>query len=204
VHTSLLEAMVSLMDFQAARWLIDGDVPKQAGNEHPTLPATGTFRTSDGHVNVAVVRGFDRFFAAIGVPRLAADPRFQDSGSRNTHRADLNAAIQEAMLARTTREWVEAIGEEFACGPVLSMDEVFADDQVRELQMTRTVQHPERGPIEVLRLPLTFSETPASVRSGPATRGAHSLEVLGELGYDRTTIDELIATGVVAGADTAD
>src|SRR5205807_5647715 len=74
VHTSLLESMVSLMDFQAARWLIDKEVPSQVGNEHPTSPAMGTFRTRDGYVNLALLSGFDRFWSAIGVPHLAGDP----------------------------------------------------------------------------------------------------------------------------------
>ena len=198
VHTSLLEAMVYLMDFQAVRWVIDKEIPKQTGNEHPTLPAMGTFRTRDGSMNIAQLSGFDRFFSAIGVPHLASDPRFVDDAGRHAHRAELNSAIQEALLSRTTEEWIRAIADDIACGPVLSMNEVFADPQVRHLELTRTVEHPTEGLIEVLRLPLTFSDTPASVRSGPPLPGAHTKEVLLELGFSAKRIAELTTAGIVA------
>ena len=198
VHTSLLEALLNLMDFQAARWLIDKEVPIQVGNEHPTLPAMGTFRTSDGYVNIAVLSGFERFFAAIGAPHLATDPRFQDSAGRHAHRAELNSAIQEAMLARNTDEWIDKIAAVVPCGPVLSLDEVFANPQVRHLEMTRTVQHPPAGPIDVLRSPVTFSETPTSIRSGPPIPGADTEKVLGELGYGPEAIEELKGLGIIA------
>ncbi len=97
---------------------------------------------------------------------------------------------------RTTAEWVDALADTVPCGPVLAVDEVFADPQVRHLHLTRSVEHPTRGAIDVLRSPLTFSETPAGIRSGPPADGAHTREVLAELGYSDTEIDALHAAGV--------
>ena len=197
VHTSLLEAMVSFMDFQAARWLIDGEVPGQEGNQHPTMVPMGAYPTADGYLNVSALRDFDAFCALLGEPALADDPRYADLASRLAHRAELDADIARLLRTRTTTEWVERLAESVPCGPVLTVDEVFADHQVEHLHLTRRVEHPTRGDIDVLRPPLTFSDTPARIRSGPPADGAHTREVLAELGYDAVEIDELHASGAV-------
>jgi crotonobetainyl-CoA:carnitine CoA-transferase CaiB-like acyl-CoA transferase len=197
VHTSLLEAMVSFMDFQAARWLIDGEVPRQEGNQHPTMVPMGAYPTADGHLNVSALRDFGAFCTLLGEPALADDPRYADFASRLAHRAELDADIARLLRTRTTTEWVELLAESVPCGPVLSVDEVFADHQVEHLHLTRRVAHPTRGDIDVLRPPLTFSDTPARIRSGPPADGAHTREVLAELGYAAAEIDELHASGAV-------
>ena len=197
VHTSLLEAMVSFMDFQAARWLIDGEVPGQEGNQHPTMVPMGAYPTADGYLNVSALRDFGAFCALLGEPALADDPRYADLASRLAHRAELDADIARLLRTRTTTEWVERLAESVPCGPVLTVDEVFADHQVEHLHLTRRVEHPTRGDIDVLRPPLTFSDTPARIRSGPPADGAHTREVLAELGYDAVEIDELHASGAV-------
>jgi crotonobetainyl-CoA:carnitine CoA-transferase CaiB-like acyl-CoA transferase len=197
VHTSLLEAMVSFMDFQAARWLIDGEVPGQEGNQHPTMVPMGAYPTADGYLNVSALRDFGAFCALLGEPALADDPRYADLASRLAHRAELDADIARLLRTRTTTEWVERLAESVPCGPVLTVDEVFADHQVEHLHLTRRVEHPTRGDIDVLRPPLTFSDTPARIRSGPPADGAHTREVLAELGYDPVEIDELHASGAV-------
>ena len=198
VHTSLLESMISFMDFQAARWLIDHEVPGQVGNQHPTIVPMGTFPTADGYVNVAAMGDFPGFCSMIGAPEIADDPRFADGASRVEHRDELDALIGEAFRARSTADWVELLAEVVPCGPVLHIDEVFADPQVRHLEMTRTVDDPTGREIEVLRPPLTFSETPATVRRGAPRAGAHTREVLAELGYDGGEIDALLTAGAVA------
>jgi crotonobetainyl-CoA:carnitine CoA-transferase CaiB-like acyl-CoA transferase len=195
VHTSLLETVVNIMDFQAVRWLIDGEVPVQAGNEHPTIVPMGTFAAADGALNVAPLGGFRRFCAALGVPELADDPRFADPAVRVAHREELRAALDEVIGTRTRAEWVERLAGEVPCGPVLSVDEVFADPQVQHLHLTRTVPDAAGRPIDVLRLPLTFSATPATVRTGPPAPGAHTAEVLAELGYRADEVAAIMAAG---------
>jgi crotonobetainyl-CoA:carnitine CoA-transferase CaiB-like acyl-CoA transferase len=200
VHTSLLEAMVSFMDFQAARWLIDGEVPGQEGNQHPTMVPMGAYPTADGYLNVSALRDFGAFCALLGEPELADDPRYVDFASRHRHRAELDDDLARLLRTRTTAEWVERLADSVPCGPVLTIDEVFADKQVAHLQLTRRVEHPTRGEVDVLRPPLTFSDTPATVRSGPPADGAHTREVLIELGYSGAEIDDLYATGSVGTA----
>lgn len=197
VHTSLLEAMVSFMDFQAARWLIDGEVPGQEGNQHPTMVPMGAYPTADGHLNVSALRDFGAFCALLDAPELAEDPRYVDFASRHAHRAELDADLARILRTRPTAEWVERLAEHVPCGPVLAVDGVFADPQVQHLQLTRRVPHPTRGEIDVLRPPYTFSDTPATVRSGPSVDGGNTREVLAELGYSDDEIDDLHASGAV-------
>ena len=197
VHTSLLEAMVSFMDFQAARWLIDGEVPQQEGNQHPTMVPMGAYPTADGHLNVSALRDFRGFCALLEAPELADDPRYADFASRHAHRNELDADLGRVLRTRTTAEWVERLAHVVPCGPVLAVDEVFADPQVQHLQLTSRVSHPTRGEVDVLRPPLTLSDTPATIRSGVPVDGEHTRDVLAELGYGDDEINDLFATGAV-------
>jgi len=198
VHTSLLEAMINFMDFQAARWLVDGVVPGQAGNDHPTLFPMGAFATKDGVINIAVLTGWERFVEAIGAPELATDPRFADYGARMRHREPLREIVEARLRERTSAEWVEILTRaDLPCGPVLALDEVFADPQVEHLRVTRAVRHERAGEMQLLRHPVTMSETPTGVRRPPPVPGRHTREVLAELGYAPAEVDALIASGAV-------
>ncbi|HET6964164.1 MAG TPA: CoA transferase [Acidimicrobiales bacterium] len=181
VHTSLLETAVHLLDFQAARWLIDGVEPQQEGNDHPTIPAMGTFETADGLINIGVLGGFGRFAAMVGRPDLEDDPRFATMKDRIRHRDELNSVIGEVLRTRPTQDWIDLLAETFPCGPIYQVSEVFADPQVRHLGATAPVDGPGGRRIEVLAHPVHFSETPTSIRSGPPAAGEHTDEVLREL-----------------------
>ena len=199
VHTSLLEAMVNFMDFQAVRWLVEGAVPGQAGNDHPTLFPMGTFATRDGQINIAVLTGWERFVEAIDGQELADDPRFADFLSRVRNREPLRRAVEEKLQARGSAEWVEILtAADLPCGPILALDEVFADPQVEHLQLTRRVEHATDGQLELLRLPITFSETPAGVRSAAPLPGADTRAILAEYGYDETEVAALFEREAVA------
>jgi crotonobetainyl-CoA:carnitine CoA-transferase CaiB-like acyl-CoA transferase len=200
VHTSLLEAMVYFLDFQAVRWLVDGEVPGQAGNDHPTVFPMGTFRAADGHLNIAAAMGWDRFLTALGAPAsLTDDPRFVDHAGRAAHRAALAEAVDAVLAHGTVTEWVERLNAAgIPAGPVLSVDEVFADPQVRHLDLTRTVHHPVDGDLDLLRHAVTLSDTPTAVTRAAAIPGADTRAVLAEVGYDAVEIDELLASGAAA------
>ena len=138
VRTSLLESMISMMDLQAVRWTVDGVVPEQEGNHHPTLVPMGCFASRDGWVNVAGPSGrlLERFCDAIGLPDLPSDDRFDSGRKRSANRAALNEIVAAKLRERTTAEWVEVLNAAgVPCGPVYSMDEVFADPQVQHLDM---------------------------------------------------------------------
>ena len=199
VHTSLLESMVNFMDFQATRWLIDGEVPPQAGNDHPTLFPMGTFATRDGHINIAAMMGWNRFLAAIEGAEIEDDPRFADHASRLANRAALQDVIEEKLRARNSSEWVVILNDaNLPCGPIYAMDEVFADPQVEYLKLSQTVEHASDGPVALLRHPVTFSETPTRIATAAPIPGTQSREILEQCGYDKAEIDALETAGAVA------
>jgi len=200
VQTSLLESMIAMMDFQAARWTIDHEVPPQAGNHHPMSVPMGCFASADGFVNIAGAGGrlLHNLCQVIGLPGLPDDPRFDSAAKRSANRAELNALIAERLRTRTTAEWVEALNQAgVPCGPVYRMDEVFADPQVEHLAMTGPVEHPVLGRLDILRNAVRMTDAPPTVRSPSPDLGADTDEVLAELGYPRGQIDRLRAQGVI-------
>ncbi len=200
VRTSLLEAMVAMMDFQAARWTVAGEVAGQQGNNHPTMTPMGCFETADGHVNVAGSSGrlWQSLCEVIGLPHLARDPRFDTIAKRTAARAELNALVAERLRGRTTAEWVAALNEAgVPAGPVYRVDETFADPQVRHLDLVAPVQHPVLGCLDLVRGPVTTSRGAAGVRAPSPEPGQHTAEVLAELGVSTEQVDDLRRRGVV-------
>ncbi len=200
VHTSLLQAMITMLDFQAARWLIDGEIPPQAGNDHPTGIPTGVFTTADGHINIAASGQvmFRRLCSAIGAPEMVEDPRFRTLADRSKNRAAMNTELNRVLAKKPSAEWIEALNAAgVPSGPILNVREVFEDEHVRQLQMARPVRHPTRGEIHVQAPPVTLSRTPGAIRWPAPEHGQHTDEILGELGYAAAEIAELKQAGAV-------
>ena len=198
VHTSLLEAMVAMIDFQATRWTMAREVPGQAGNDHPTTVPTGLFRTRDGIVNLAGggQEMWRRIVATLGIEEAAKAPEFASDRSRAQNRAATNALLQEALLRDTTENWVRRLNEAgVPTGPVYAMDEVFADPQVRHLGLAWTVRHRSLGPIDLVRHPTTIEGVEPPRRPTPE-RGEHTAEVLAEFGVG-AELEALRAKGAV-------
>ena len=175
VQTSLLESMIAMMDFQAARWTIDQEVPGPAGNHHPTSVPMGCFASADGYVNVAGAGGrlLDSLCDALGLPGIPRDPRFSTAARRSANRAELNTLIAARLRTRTTAEWVETLNRAgVPCGPVYRMDEVFADPQVGHLAMTAPVEHPVLGQLDILRNAVRMTDAPGTVRTASPDAGA--------------------------------
>ncbi|MFP3906979.1 MAG: CaiB/BaiF CoA transferase family protein, partial [Acidimicrobiales bacterium] len=195
VRTSLLEAMISLMDLQAARWTIDGEVPAQEGNHHPTMMPMGCFETADGHVNVAGPSGrlWTRFCEAIDRPELPDDPRFDRAAKRHEHRGELNGIIADRLRARPTAEWVQRFADAgVPAGPVYTLDETFADAQVQHLAMTAPVEHATLGRLDLVRHPVTMTgdgQPTSTVRTPTPDPGEHTDEILAELGLTRDRLE---------------
>jgi crotonobetainyl-CoA:carnitine CoA-transferase CaiB-like acyl-CoA transferase len=200
VQTSLLESMVAMMDFQATRYTIDGDVPGQEGNDHPTIAPMGCFATADGYLNVGGASGrlLEAFCRVIGEPDLPDDPRFDSIATRSAHRAELNALIAGRLRTRTTAAWVEAFAEVgVPAGPVYAMDEVFADPQVEHLELPAIVAHPLLGELALMRNPVTLVPGVDTVRGPSPEAGEHTDEILRELGLAEGAIADLRTSGVV-------
>ena len=200
VQVSLLAAQIAMMDFQAARFLMNGDVPQQAGNDHPTSIPTGVFATSDGYVNIAAAGDliWRRLAHALGLDALVTDPLYADGKARSGNRHSLNAAIEAVTRTRSSADWVAAFEQaEVPCGPIYAMDQVFADPQVQHLEMAQTVTHPELGDIQIVGQAVKLSRTPAALTTATAALGEHTDQVLMELGRSPAEIAALHAAGIV-------
>jgi crotonobetainyl-CoA:carnitine CoA-transferase CaiB-like acyl-CoA transferase len=200
VQSSLLSAQISMLDFQAARWLIGHEVPPQAGNNHPTSIPTGVFPTSDGHINIAAAGGpiWLRLCDALDRPDLAKHPDYDTADQRSKNRDALNETLGAITRNRPSAEWIERLNKAgVPCGPIYSIDQVFADPQVRHLNLTRTLEHPTLGSVELVGQPITLSRTPWELHSPTPEAGQHTDVILHELGYDDAAIDALRASGAV-------
>jgi formyl-CoA transferase len=197
VQTSLLQAQAFMLDFQAARYLVHGEVARQAGNNHPTVIPTGVFRTRDGHLNIATTGQaiWERCARALGAAHLLGDPRFADAARRSHNRDALNAALQEIFATATTAEWVERMNAaSVPCGPIYDIAEMFADPQIRHLGVAAPVAG---GDLRLMAQPVRLGRTPSRLDAPPPARGAHSEEILAEFGLSADEIAALRAAGAI-------
>ncbi|MCW3476842.1 CaiB/BaiF CoA transferase family protein [Limobrevibacterium gyesilva] len=200
VTTSLLEAQVFMLDFQAARWLMDGEVAQQAGNDHPTGIPTGVFPTSDGHINIAASssRLWGRFCDAIGHPEWNANPAWQTQQGRSDDRKAINAAIGEVTRHEPAAHWIELFEEAgIPCGPINTIDKVFADPQVQHLGLAKPVRHPRLGVTPLVGSPINLSGVPKDIRSATHDAGADTDDVLREVGYSDSEINDMRSKGII-------
>jgi crotonobetainyl-CoA:carnitine CoA-transferase CaiB-like acyl-CoA transferase len=200
VHTSLLETSIFLMDFQAARFLMTGEAPGQMGNDHPTLAPMGVFPTADGHVNIAASSPaqFEHFCEAAGRPEWPKDPRWSSGGRRARDREALNAAIAEETVKQPSAWWMERLeAAGVPCGPILSVDQVFADPQVKHLGVATPAQHPRLGATHMVATPIHMEGLTTGVRSVAATTAVDTDAVLAEIGYSADEIEAMRRQGAV-------
>ncbi|NDB10357.1 MAG: CoA transferase [Betaproteobacteria bacterium] len=200
VQSSLLHAGIALMDFQAARYLIDGEVPRSVGNDHPTGMPTSTYPTSDGYVNIGA-SGEAMWLTlceALDCSELIRDERFASNALRSKHRVALNALLAEAFRKGSKAHWIEKLNRAgVPCGPIYRVDEVFADPQVQHGQIAEAVKHQTRGEIRLIAQAASLSRTPARIARPIALRGEDNQAVLGELGLSPQAIEALKSDAVL-------
>jgi formyl-CoA transferase len=201
VQTSLLEAQIYMLDFQAARYLMKGEVAGQEGNFHPTSPGTGMFETADGYINIAASGDnlWRRFCEAAGARDLLDNPDFKTVVARAKNRPALIAHLNEIMRRHPSAYWVELLNKVgVPCGPINTIDQTFADPQVQHLGIAKPVSHPDLGAQKVVGQPIHMSAYPQPDALRPTPdQGQHTDAVLRDLGYDAAAIAGLRERGVL-------
>ena len=200
VHTSLLESMIGMLDFQAARWTVASDDPPQAGNDHPTMGPMGMYKTMDGYLNLAASGGrlWEALCSELGVVEWLEDERFSSMSARRDNKTVLNVLIEERLSQDTTEHWVLRLNEVgVPCGPVNTVAETFSDPQVQHLGLASPVSHPTAGEIKILRNATNLEGVSNDIRSASPLKGQHSEELLTQFGFSDEEIDALAHSGAV-------
>ncbi len=199
LHTSLLESMVYMMDFQTSRWLIDGEVAVQAGNYHPTSIPTGVYKARDGYMNIAVFGSkiWERFCDILGAPEWVTDDRYKDKPARSVNRDSLNAEINRRLAAQDRSYWIERLNAGgVACGHINNLQEVFEEPQIQHLGMVHDVVSEHQGAQRLVGQPMQLERTPSTIARAAPRRGEHTEEILAELGLQPEQLAELKSKGV--------
>jgi len=186
ITTSLLQSQIFMLDFQASRWLQAHEVAKQAGNNHPTSIPTGVFKTKDGYINIATAGHvmWDRLCHALGAPEFITREEFKTGAARLKNREKINAAIEAITVDKTSAEWVDIFNNAgVPSGPIYSIDQVFADEQVKHLGIAQTIKRPDGSEQAFVGQPFTLSRTPSHIVAVPPEPGQHTDEVLREFGF---------------------
>ena len=199
LHTSLLEAMVYMMDFQTSRWLIEGDIPTQAGNYHPTSIPTGVYKAKDGYMNIAVFGSkiWERFCDILGAPEWVTDERYKDKQGRSINRDSINAEINRRLATQDCAYWVEQFNAGgVACGLINDVKGVFEEPQVQHLGIVKDVISKHLGPQRLVGQPMQLERTPSTIARSAPKRGEHSEEILKEIGLEAAELAALKSKGV--------
>ncbi len=203
VQTSLLEAMIFLLDFQAARWLVDREVPPQAGNHHPAITPMGAFKTRDGYINIAPMPDmWPRFCKVMGLDALPEDERFATFESRYANRPALIEEIEAVTAMQDSAHWIELLNDaRIPCGPIYTLDQAFADPQIVHTGIARKVHSEKMGDFEIVGQPLHLTRTPNRHDSGNVTAapeyGEQTVDILERYGYSAEDIAALQKGGIV-------
>ena len=200
VNTSLLQAQIFMLDFQAARWLSENHVAGQAGNNHPTSVPTGVFKTSDGSINLAVAGEtiWKRFVEAVDKGEWLEMDEFKNAKERLKNRDYLNKLIEEVTITKTSDEWVEKLEKVgVPCGPINSIDKVFDDPQVKHLGIAQSIDTIPFGQTQLVGQPFNLSRSPSIMKQRPPEKGEHNEDVFLDLGYSSEELDELKSKNII-------
>ena len=200
VQTSLLQAQAFMLDFQAARWLIDKEVPAQAGNNHPTVIPTGVFRTLDGHINIAgggqII--WRRLCDALELSALITDSKYESPDARSNNRDKLNKLIEDQTVMKTSKYWVEHLNaNSVPCGEINSIDQVFENPQIKHLEMVQELKPSNQNKVSLLGQPVIMSRSSSEIKLRSPESGEHNKQILEEIGYSKEEITDFYKSNII-------
>jgi len=200
VQTSLLQAQAFMLDFQAARWLIDKEVPTQAGNNHPTVIPTGVFKTLNGHINIAgggeII--WRRLCDALELSALITDPKYATPEARSINRDKLNMLIEKQTVMKRSEYWVQYLNaNNVPCGEINSIDQVFENPQIKHLEMVEEVKSSKLNKVSLLGQPVIMSRSSSDIQLRSPESGEHNKQILEEIGFSEEEITELNKLNII-------
>jgi crotonobetainyl-CoA:carnitine CoA-transferase CaiB-like acyl-CoA transferase len=200
VDVALLDSIMPMMGWVVANLLIGGQQPQLMGNDNFTAAPSGTFRTRDGYINIAAnqQQQWQDLAAALGVPELVSDARFQERDTRKNNRKQLTPILEEKLMAEPTGHWVEVLNAKgIPSGAILSLEEALTAPQVVHRQSIRSIDEPKIGPLKLFTLTAKFEKTPGSIDTPPPRLSQHTCEVLTSLGYSEDDLARLRSAGAI-------
>ncbi|MFC9357498.1 CaiB/BaiF CoA transferase family protein [Rhodococcus sp. NPDC057014] len=197
VEGSLMQSMLTMLSYQAQKYLSLGVVPGQDGNDHPIMFPQGTFKTADGAMTLACgnEKMWHRLCEVLELQACESDPRFIDNAARMNNRGQLRGIIEDVLAAKSTDEWLRIVAASgVPCGPVLTVAQALDHPVTAGLDMVQETEHTTLGTMKVLGQAVNITGSEKNwLRRPPPLLGEHTREVLSEAGYDDRRIDEMLS-----------
>ena len=200
VDVSLLDSQVAWLTYRAGAYFASGEIPQPMGSGHPVIVPYQAFKAKDVFINIAVGNDqlWERFCKAVGLENVMNDPKFATNAKRVENREEIVKIISDLIVTRDGEEWLKILTDAgIPCGPIYTVDKIFADPQVLHREMVKELDHPKAGKIKVTGIPIKLSDTPGEVETAPPVLGQHTQEVLTELGYSDQDLEKLKQENVI-------
>ena len=194
IDVSLLDSQVAWLTYRAGAYLTSGEIPQPVGSGHPVIVPYQAFKAQDVYVNIAVGNDqlWERFCKAVGLEKVMEDPKFASNAKRVENREEIVKIISNLVATKKGEEWLKILTDAgIPCGPIYTVDKIFADQQVLHRQMLKELDHPKAGKVKVTGIPVKLSDTPGEVKTAPPLLGQHTHEILAELGYSNQDVEKL-------------
>jgi crotonobetainyl-CoA:carnitine CoA-transferase CaiB-like acyl-CoA transferase len=200
IDVSLLDSQVAWLTYRSGAYFASGEIPQPVGSGHPVIVPYQAFKAKDVYINIAVGNDqlWQKFCKTVGLEKVMDDPRFATNAKRVENREEIVKIVGDLVATKNGEEWLKILTDAgIPCGPIYTVDKIFADPQILHRQMLKELDHPKAGRIKVTGIPVKLSDTPGEVKTAPPVLGQHTQEILTELGYSGQDIKKLRQEKVV-------